>query len=53
MSSPTMMAPLVVNKDRGASAVAFFWVLSLVSILVTFGRFYVRSTIRAIGADGW
>ena len=48
-----MMALPDGSKDRGPATVAFFWALGLVAVIITFGRFYARSIIRATGADDW
>jgi len=53
MSSPAMMAALDGNVDRGAAAIAVFWVFGLFAMLITAGRFYARSMIKATGTDDW
>lgn len=48
-----MMAALDGNVDRGAAAIAVFWVFGLFAMLITAGRFYARSMIKATGTDDW
>ena len=51
MSSPAMITPPGGNEDRGPSAVAISWDQALIAVLITAGRLFARSTIKAVEAD--
>ena len=40
-------------ENRGTAAIAVYWAMGIIAIIVISLRFYARVALRSLGADDW